>query len=110
MSELKRFTPVYNMVSSDFFGRTAPSLLAVFNSDDYVTMPEVLAEDLEGVFSILNRNISESFGKFVRDLHETDPDYEKYPRLHTSMSSGDLVIDENGTYHFCAACGWIEMK
>jgi hypothetical protein len=118
---MTKFIPIYAMTKGNFFrmeDEPVPTIAEVLAHDSgYVIMPKVMA-DREEVYEILNIRHPKEFVDFVNALHETDHEYEKYPRLHTSLSVGDIVVEcvnESATtpifnYWFCDNCGWIELQ
>ena len=81
------------------FGFNTPE---TFNKSDYTMVAEVESADLEDVFRITNH---------------IESDWTKNPeviKIHggrcRSTSVGDIVEDENGNFHYCAGCGWENIK
>ena len=113
---MKTFTPMYNMVSSKFFhfGDKYPTANEVLDSDDYIVMPSLQANDLEDVYHILNMEHPKEHIAKVKTLSEIDPFHVKYPSLHSSLSVCDVVADvtdeANPTYFYCDSCGWKELE
>lgn len=111
---MKTFVPIYNMVSSQFIrgSRTLPTRRTVELCEDFVSLPAIEANDLEEAFEILNIRIPTEFSDSVKRLYEVGG-HETYPRLHTSMSVGDILAEitpEGPVLHFCDDIGWKELK
>jgi hypothetical protein len=107
---MKKFLAVYNMKSSNFFTPEILSVEEFLNSDDFVSVGYVDAENIDDVYQILNINIPREISVFVHKLAESSFFYES---LHTSLSVGDVVVEytpEGKVYHMCDRCGWVVLK
>jgi hypothetical protein len=111
---MKVFTAFYNMKSSNFFRSDKdiiPTVSEMMNDSAYVEVGEFKAKDLEDAYEILNIAHPEEVVNFVREMARKDPGHELFPKLHTSMSVGDILLDnESSKYYFCDNCGWLELK
>ena len=73
----------------------SPSNMEELEHNYDLALEALVANDLEDVFSILNRE--EMTKVLCKNLS------------HQSMSVGDIAIDENGKIWFCCGIGWREL-
>jgi hypothetical protein len=69
-----------------------------FVADDYVDMGELEAQDIEHVYGLLNDPEDEAFRAKCLEL-----------MIHTAMSAGDVLQDEEGRLWMCENQGWKEL-
>lgn len=107
------YTAIYNMKSSKFTrfdDEKIPSIIDVLTSDDYYVFKSFEASDLDEAYYILNMEHPKNIVDTVGLLAASDPDREDYKTLHTSMSVGDVLVENGTKYYFCDSFGWKEME
>ncbi len=108
-----KFKLFYNMKSNDFHHSLCdsyPKIKEIKTNTDYIYLGEIEANDLEDLFFKMNYNHPKTVLDKVNELHESDKDYKIYPTLHSSLSCGDIVVDENNNYFYCDRFGWKELE
>jgi hypothetical protein len=112
---MNTYIPLYNMISSKFmnFSKEYPTVEEILDSKDYITMPQLRANDIEEVYEILNIHHPVIHTDKVKSLKNEDPFFTKYESLHSSLSICDVVIeikDNKIKYFYCDNCGWKELE